>query len=99
MRLMRVSRVQLDGAGSPPGMLAVPDGYPPGPAVVVIHEWWGLNGQIETVAHRFAAQGFAAVVPDLYRGEIHTEPDEAKKRMMQLDDPRRSWTSRSRSRS
>jgi carboxymethylenebutenolidase len=87
MRAMRVRRVQLGGAGSPmPGTFAVPDGYPPGPAVVVIHEWWGLNGQIEMVAQRFAAQGFAAVVPDLYRGDVHTEPDEAEKRMMQLDD-------------
>jgi len=89
MRAMRVRRVQLGGAGSPmPGTFAVPDGYPPGPAIVVIHEWWGLNGQIEMVAQRFAALGFAAVVPDLYRGEVHTEPDEAEKRMMRLDDSR-----------
>ena len=68
-----------------PGTLAVPDGYPPGPAVVVIHEWWGLNGQIEKVTQRFAALGFAAVAPDLYRGALTTEPDEARKLKMELD--------------
>ena len=71
-----------------PGTLAVPDGYPPGPAVVVIHEWWGLDGQIEMVAQRLAALGFAAVAPDLHRGALTAEPDEARKRKMELDAER-----------
>jgi carboxymethylenebutenolidase len=71
-----------------PGTFAVPDGYPPGPAIMVIHEWWGLNGQIEKVTQRFAALGFAAVAPDLYRGGATTEPDEAKKLRMALDENR-----------
>lgn len=86
---MRVRRVQLGGAGAPmPGTFAVPDGYPPGPAIVVVQEWWGLNGQIEMVTQRFAALGFAAVAPDLYRGELATEPDEARKLKMALDTER-----------
>jgi carboxymethylenebutenolidase len=84
---MRVRRVQLGGAGAPrPGTFAVPDGYPPGPAIIVVQEWWGLNGQIEKVTQRFAAMGFAAVAPDLYRGEVTTEPDEARKLRMALDE-------------
>lgn len=71
-----------------PGTFAVPDGYPPGPAIVVVQEWWGLNGQIEKVTQRFAALGFAAVAPDLYRGRATTEPDEAKKLRMALDEDR-----------
>jgi carboxymethylenebutenolidase len=71
-----------------PGTFAVPDGYPPGPAVVVVQEWWGLTGQIEMVTQRFAALGFAAVAPDLYRGKVATEPDEAKKLRMKLDGER-----------
>jgi carboxymethylenebutenolidase len=55
---------------------------------VVIHEWWGLNGQIEKVTQRFAALGFAAVAPDLYRGSATTEPDEARKLRMALDEDR-----------
>jgi carboxymethylenebutenolidase len=71
-----------------PGTFAVPDGYPPGPAIVVVQEWWGLNGQIEKVTQRFAALGIAAVAPDLYRGSVATEPDEARKLKMALDTDR-----------
>ena len=71
-----------------PATFAVPDGYPPGPAIVVIQEYWGLNGQIEKVTQRFAGLGFAAVAPDLYRGRVTTEPDEAKKLRMALDEDR-----------
>lgn len=46
-------------------------------AVVVIQEWWGLNDQIRSVAQRFAAAGFTALVPDLYRGKSTVEAEEA----------------------
>ena len=36
------------------------------PAVVIIHEWWGLNDHIKDVARRFAAEGYVALAPDLY---------------------------------
>jgi hypothetical protein len=54
----------------------------------VIQEWWGLNPNIESFCRRFADEGFVAVAPDLYRGALTTEPDEAKKLMMRLDRPR-----------
>ena len=68
--------------------LAAPDGWAGGPAVIVIQEWWGLNPNIESICWRFADEGFAALAPDLYRGELTTEPDEARKLMMQLDGPK-----------
>lgn len=55
-----------------------------GPGVIVIQEWWGLVPHIKTVADRFAAEGFTALAPDLYRGEAASEPDEAGKLMMGL---------------
>ena len=55
-----------------------------GPGVVVIQEWWGLVPHIEDVCDRFAAAGFVALAPDLYRGTKVTEPDEAGKEMMAL---------------
>ena len=51
------------------GYLAEPAQATGAPAVVVIQEWWGLNEQIRGVADRFAAAGYTALVPDLYRGK------------------------------
>jgi carboxymethylenebutenolidase len=55
-----------------------------GPGVVVIQEWWGLVPHIKDVCDRFAAAGFVALAPDLYRGKQISEPDEAGKEMMAL---------------
>jgi carboxymethylenebutenolidase len=51
----------------------------------VIQEWWGLVPHIQDVCDRFAAEGFVALAPDLFRGEKTTEPDEAGKLMMALN--------------
>lgn len=67
------------------GYLARPQGDDPKPAVVVIQEWWGLNDHIKDVARRFAGEGFVALAPDLYHGVVTTEPDEARKLVMELD--------------
>jgi carboxymethylenebutenolidase len=67
------------------GYLAMPaSGAGSGPGVVVIQEWWGLVPHIEDVCDRFAAAGFVALAPDLYRGKKVSEPDEAGKEMMAL---------------
>ena len=56
-----------------------------GPGVVLLQEWWGLVPHIVDVAERLAAEGFVVLAPDLYHGESTTEPDEAAKRLMELD--------------
>jgi carboxymethylenebutenolidase len=56
-----------------------------GPGVIVIQEYWGLVDHIKNVADRFAAEGFTALAPDLYRGKQTTDPGEAEKLMMALD--------------
>lgn len=71
-----------------PGYLARPEGEGPFPGVVVIQEWWGLGEHIKDVTRRVAAEGFVAVAPDLYRGKVVTEPDEARKLAMELDHPK-----------
>jgi carboxymethylenebutenolidase len=39
-------------------------------ALVVVHEWWGLNDWPKKVAGRFATRGYVVIVPDLYRGQV-----------------------------
>ena len=53
-----------------PGYLAVPAALPgPWPAVVVIHEAFGLNDDIRAKADEFAARGYLALAPDLFDGK------------------------------
>jgi carboxymethylenebutenolidase len=47
------------------------------PGLILIQEWWGLNPQICGVADRFAAAGFTTLAPDLYRGRLASNADEA----------------------
>jgi carboxymethylenebutenolidase len=70
-------------AGTSPGYLAVPSGGS-GPATIVMQEWWGLDEHIRSICDRFAAEGFFALAPDLYRGETTGEPSEAQQKMMAL---------------
>ncbi len=57
------------------------------PAVIVIQEWWGLNEQICGIADRFAAAGITALAPDLFKGRVTQNPDEASHLMNGLDFP------------
>lgn len=60
----------------------------PAPAVMLIHEWWGLNDQIKAVAADFAAQGYIALAIDLMDGEVATDPDGARALIGKVgDDP------------
>lgn len=58
------------------GALALPATLP-APAIVTIHEWWGLNDQIKTVTADFAREGYVTLAVDLYDGKVATTPDEA----------------------
>jgi len=55
------------------------------PAVVVIHEWWGLNDHIRDVASRLAGEGLVAIAPDLFDGRVTQDPEVAGPMMMGLD--------------
>ena len=77
-----ISYHRPDGA-SINGYLA--EGKPGAPGVVVIQEWWGINEQIRGVADKLAAEGYRALVPDLYRGKTALEANEAEHLMKGLD--------------
>lgn len=53
-------------------------------AVILIHEWWGINDHIHDVAGRYANEGFLCIAPDLFRGKVTTEATEASKLMHEL---------------
>jgi carboxymethylenebutenolidase len=57
------------------GMLYTPAGKGPFPALVVIHEWWGLNDWVKEQAAKLADEGYVALAVDLYRGKVATTPD------------------------
>lgn len=59
------------------GYLALPGGRGRHPALVVIHEWWGLNDWVKEQARKFAESGYVALAVDLYRGKVATTPEEA----------------------
>lgn len=71
------ARVELD-SGYGEGYLSIPTDET-GPAVVVLHEWWGLSDFIENYVDELAASGFVAIAPDLYGGELASGPAEARK--------------------
>ena len=48
------------------------------PTILLVHEWWGLNDQIKSVAAEFAGLGYHALAVDLYGGEVATSPDGAR---------------------
>ena len=49
------------------------------PALIVIHEWWGLNDNIRMMTRRLAGQGYVALAVDMYYGEVADSPDKAGK--------------------
>jgi carboxymethylenebutenolidase len=67
------------------GVIAKPAQLP-APAIILIHEWWGLNDQIKAVAADLAAKGYIAIAIDLFgKDEPATTVDEAKAQMAGLN--------------
>ncbi len=69
-------------------VIYMPKGHGPFPAIVVIHEWWGLNGWVKQQASNLAHQGYIALAIDLYRGKVATTPDEAHEIMRGVPEDR-----------
>ncbi len=83
---LRTETVEFPANGdSGRAYLALPEGDGPFPGVIVVQEWWGVDEHIKDVARRFAAEGFVALAPDLYHGNVTREPSEAQKWMMSLN--------------
>jgi carboxymethylenebutenolidase len=87
--VLRGQTIDLDGTKA---YLSLPDGKGPFPAIVVIHEWWGLNSNIELWADRLAKAGWAALAIDLYGGTVATTPDKAMATMKAVDEAKAKQT-------
>ena len=70
------------------GILYTPAGKGPFPALIVIHEWWGLNDWVKEQASKLADQGYASLAIDLYRGKVATTPDMAHEIMRGVPEDR-----------
>jgi len=69
-RIDRLVNTRIDNPGAAPvgAFIAQPPGDGPFPAVIMIHEFWGLNGAINDKAAALAEEGYVVVAPDTYRG-------------------------------
>jgi carboxymethylenebutenolidase len=54
------------------------------PVVILIQEWWGINDHMRDIAGRYAAEGYGCVVPDLYRGKLAKDAQQAAEYMNAL---------------
>jgi carboxymethylenebutenolidase len=70
------------------GTLYAPAGKGPFPALIVIHEWWGLNDWVKEQASKFADQGYVALAVDLYRGKVADNSDMAHELMRGVPEDR-----------
>lgn len=84
---MKTETLQFDTArGATTAFVALPEEIDSDrKAVIVVHEWWGLNDHIKDIAGRYADAGFIAIAPDFYRGKLATNPEEAGKLMNALE--------------
>jgi carboxymethylenebutenolidase len=68
--------------------VAPADMFEPLPAVIMIHEWWGLNDNIRAMADRLAAEGYIVLAVDLYGGKVAKNAAEARQFMLEVvEDP------------
>jgi len=77
-----------NGTGTVSGFLAVPEKPGRYPALVVIHEWWGLTDWVKEQTQKLAEQGYIALAVDLYRGQVTADPEVAHELMRGLPQDR-----------
>src|SRR5579862_6173796 len=70
------------------GILYTPSGKGPFPAIIVVHEWWGLSDWVKDQASKLSDQGYVTLAIDLYRGKVAKTPDEAHEIMRGVPEDR-----------
>ena len=86
---VKSSTVQyMSGKDTVSAYLCVPQGKGPFPAIIVVHEWWGLVDWVKENAKKLASQGYVALAIDLYRGRVASDPELAHELMRGLPEDR-----------
>lgn len=83
--------ITTKGGETVSGAIALPAAQPAS-ALVLIHEWWGLNDEIKTMTAEFAKEGHVALAVDLYGGSVAANPQEAQALMQSVDDEKATDT-------
>lgn len=82
---IKKSELNLNVNGKPAeAYLAAPQNG--GPGVLVLHAWWGLNPVFKSLCDRLAEEGFTALAPDLFQGQISETIEGAEALMKSSDD-------------
>ena len=84
-----VGTMDVSYAQNSKGYLAKPNVDGQYPAVIMIHEWWGLNENIRDMAEKLASHGYVVFAVDLYEGQVATTPDEARELLNSFEQE--SW--------
>ena len=63
------------GDSTAQALLYLPQGHGPHSALILVHEWWGLNDWIKQEAAGYAAKGYVTLAVDLYRGKVASTPN------------------------
>lgn len=80
--------IKTEGGLDVSGALALPDNLAdgkPAPSVLLVHEWWGLNDQIKTMARVLADEGYVVLAADLYKGIVAKDAAEARFQVRNVD--------------
>jgi carboxymethylenebutenolidase len=74
------------------GHFVFPEGMiDPYPAIIVIHEWWGLNDGVRAMADRLAGLGYIVLAIDLYGNKTASTPADARALMLKVvENPERA---------
>src|SRR5262249_40085410 len=75
--LVSIATANVSSQVKPEGYLAEPKAIS-GAGVLVLHPWWGLNGDVKAFCDRLAKSGFVAFAPDLFDGKVVATKDEAQ---------------------
>ena len=81
----KMIQLTLAGGKTAAAYVSRPKGTPRG-AILLVHEWWGLNGWVKADADKQAAQGYLALAVDLYDGKVAATKEEAGELMKALDN-------------